>query len=186
MRCRSAESGDTQFEKQLNQVFHIAPIGSELWMEIKRGGRAFRFRLERRRSIGQDARMSKCERTLDGGTKIVEYELADGWIAQVGKTAIDNDELSIKHAGQRDWWFHVRRMPGGHVVLRARDDVDADKSVLKEAAAIAAYHSKSRDAGQVAVSCTLAKNVSKPRGAKPGTVAIKKEKVLKVRPGIPG
>jgi predicted ribosome quality control (RQC) complex YloA/Tae2 family protein len=32
---------------------------------------------------------------------------------------------------------------------------------------------------------TLAKYVSKPKGAKPGTVAIKKETVIKVRAGIP-
>jgi predicted ribosome quality control (RQC) complex YloA/Tae2 family protein len=34
----------------------------------------------------------------------------------------------------------------------------------------------------VAVSCTEARHVSKPRGAKPGTVTIRKERVLKVRP----
>jgi predicted ribosome quality control (RQC) complex YloA/Tae2 family protein len=129
--------------------------------------------------------MSKQEITLEGGTKIIQYELPDDWIAQVGKTALDNDELSIKHAGQKDWWFHVRGMPGGHVVLRARDGFEADKDTLKRAAAIAAWHSKAREAGQVPVSYTLAKNVSKPRGAKAGTVQIKKEKVLKVRPGIP-
>jgi hypothetical protein len=32
------------------------------------------------------------------------------------------------------------------------------------------------------VSCTEARHVSKPRGAKPGTVTIRKEQVLKVRP----
>jgi hypothetical protein len=37
----------------------------------------------------------------------------------------------------------------------------------------------------VAVSCTRARYVSKPRGAPPGTVQIRKETVLKVRPGIP-
>ena len=129
--------------------------------------------------------MSKQERTLDRGTKIIEYTLADGWMAWVGKTAIDNDELSIKHASQKDWWFHVKGMPGGHVLLRSEEGREPDKDVLKAAAGIAAWHSKSRDAGQVAVSCTLAKNVTKPKGAKPGSVVIKKEKVMKVRPGIP-
>ena len=37
----------------------------------------------------------------------------------------------------------------------------------------------------VPVSCTLAVNVTKPRGAEPGTVTIRKEKVLKVRPALP-
>jgi hypothetical protein len=37
----------------------------------------------------------------------------------------------------------------------------------------------------VPVSCTRARYVSKPRGAKPGTVTIAKERVLKVRPALP-
>jgi predicted ribosome quality control (RQC) complex YloA/Tae2 family protein len=56
--------------------------------------------------------------------------------------------------------------------------------VLKQAAAIAAYHSKAREAGTVAVSCTRVRNVSKPRGAPLGTVQIRDETVLKVRPSL--
>jgi predicted ribosome quality control (RQC) complex YloA/Tae2 family protein len=112
------------------------------------------------------------------------YEL-DGWTVLVGRTEADNDRLSIKLARPNDWWFHVRGMPGSHVVLRARDDVEPDKAILKRAAAIAAYHSKARRGGTVAVSCTRARFVTKPRGAKPGTVQIRKESVLKVRPALP-
>jgi len=56
---------------------------------------------------------------------------------------------------------------------------------LKRAAAIAAFHSKARTAGLVAVSCTRARYVTKPRDAQPGTVQIRKEVVLKVRPEAP-
>jgi predicted ribosome quality control (RQC) complex YloA/Tae2 family protein len=35
------------------------------------------------------------------------------------------------------------------------------------------------------VACTRAAHVTKPRGAKPGTVQIRKETILKVRPGLP-
>jgi predicted ribosome quality control (RQC) complex YloA/Tae2 family protein len=71
------------------------------------------------------------------------------------------------------------------VVLQAPEGVEADRRTLEAAASIAAYHSKARQAGVVPVSCTRARNVSKPRGAKPGTVQIRKETVLKVRPGLP-
>jgi len=37
----------------------------------------------------------------------------------------------------------------------------------------------------VPVSCTRARYVTKPRGAKPGTVTIRKEKTLKVQPVLP-
>ena len=52
----------------------------------------------------------------------------------------------------------------------------------RSAAELAAYHSKARAAGTVAVSCTEARHVSKPRGAKPGTVAITRERMIKTRP----
>ncbi len=117
--------------------------------------------------------------------KVYTYTLPGGWAVLVGKTDVDNDRLSLEVAGQRDWWFHVRGVPGSHVLLRARPDVEPDRETLKRAAAIAAYHSKARDGGIVAVSYTEARHVSKPHGARPGTVSIRKEAVLRVRPALP-
>ena len=114
--------------------------------------------------------------------RVFEYELPGEWIVFAGKTESDNDRLSLKVAHPNDWWFHVRGMPGSHVILRAKPDEEPDRETLKRAAAIAAYHSKARNGGVVAVSCTQACHVSKPRGAKPGSVSIRKESVLKVRP----
>ena len=114
-----------------------------------------------------------------------DYDLGDGWIARAGKTDRDNDKLSIKIAKANDWWFHVKSMPGSHIILQHEDGGEADRDLLKRAAAIAAYHSKARNGGMVPVSCTRAKNVSKPRGAKPGSVTIKKAMVIKVRPAVP-
>ncbi len=117
--------------------------------------------------------------------KIWEHEIEEGWIVQAGKSDADNDRLSIKIAKPNDWWFHVRGMPGSHVILLAKEGEKPSKEILKKAAAVAAYYSKARSGGIVSVSGTLAKNVTKPRGAKPGTVTIRKETVFKVRPAIP-
>jgi len=117
--------------------------------------------------------------------KLYEHELANGWQILAGRTDADNDRLSLRIARANDWWFHVRGMPGSHVVLRVPDGEQSDRATLKQAAAVAAYYSKARSGGVVPVSATLAKYVSKPRGAKPGTVEIRKEIVLKVRPGLP-
>ncbi len=119
------------------------------------------------------------------GSAYIEYELPDGWLVLVGRTDADNDRLSLKVAQQNDWWFHVHGMPGSHVLLRARDDAEPERRTLEQAAAIAAYHSKARAGGVTAVSCTRARFVTKPAGAKPGTVQIRKETILKVRPGLP-
>ena len=117
--------------------------------------------------------------------KLWRYELPCGWVVLAGKNDQDNDQLSLKIAKANDWWFHVKGLPGSHVVLQVPAGEQADNNTLKEAAAVAAWHSKKRESNQVAVSCTQARFVSKPRGAKPGTVQIRKEKVLKVRPAIP-
>ncbi|MFZ3045861.1 MAG: NFACT RNA binding domain-containing protein [Desulfatirhabdiaceae bacterium] len=114
------------------------------------------------------------------------YTLPGDWTVLAGKTDEDNDTLSLKIAGPKDWWFHVRGMPGSHVILVSKPDEMPNKDTIKQAAAIAAFHSKARHGGTVAVSATLAINVSKPKGAKPGTVQIRKETLIKVRPGIPG
>jgi predicted ribosome quality control (RQC) complex YloA/Tae2 family protein len=117
--------------------------------------------------------------------RLLHYTLPGGWQVLAGRTDADNDRLSLGIAGPNDWWFHIRGLPGSHVLLLARPGGDPDRATLKRAAAIAAYHSKARTAGLVPVSCTRARYVSKPRGAKPGTVEIRKEVILKVRPEAP-
>lgn len=118
--------------------------------------------------------------------RLIEYSLPGGWKALAGRTDSDNDYLSFRVAKPGDWWFHVRGMPGSHVVLQCPPGKDPDRETLKRAAALAAYHSKAREAGVVAVSGTRARYVTKPRGAKAGSVQIRKEIVLKVRPGLEG
>lgn len=112
--------------------------------------------------------------------------VVDGWHVWAGRTAVDNDHLSLKVARNDDWWFHVKGEPGSHVVVFVRDGEEPPRSVLEQAAAIAAWHSKLRGGGTVAVSGTRARNVSKPRGAPAGLVQITRESTFKVRPGLPG
>ncbi len=73
-----------------------------------------------------------------------------------GKTDQDNDYLSLKLAHPNDWWFHVRGMPGSHIILRTQSNETPDRETLKRTAAIAAYHSKARAGGIIAISCTKA------------------------------
>jgi predicted ribosome quality control (RQC) complex YloA/Tae2 family protein len=118
----------------------------------------------------------------DRRPRLIEYTLPGGWKVLAGRTDADNDYVSLTVARPDDWWFHVRGMPGSHVILQCPPGAEPDRETLKRAAAVAAYHSKAREAGVVAVSCTRARYVTKPRGAPVGTVQIRKEVVLKVRP----
>src|SRR6266849_8004384 len=65
--------------------------------------------------------------------------LPGSWKVLVGRTDADNDYLSFRVARPEDWWFHVRGIPGSHVLLQGPPGADADRQTLTRAAAIAAY-----------------------------------------------
>jgi predicted ribosome quality control (RQC) complex YloA/Tae2 family protein len=117
--------------------------------------------------------------------RLFRYVLPGGWVVLAGRTDEDNERLSLSIAEPNDFWFHVRGMPGSHVVLHVPGAEEPDRETIRAAAAVAAYHSKARAGGTVPVSCTRARDVTKPRGAPRGTVQIRNEKLVKVRPGLP-
>lgn len=116
--------------------------------------------------------------------RIYWYDLPGSWTVLAGAADEDNDRLSTELAAPRDWWFHAEGVPGSHVILRAKPDEEPGAETLQQAASVAAYHSKGRGAGVVRVYCTRARYVTKPRGAKAGTVQVAKGKVMKARPDI--
>lgn len=117
--------------------------------------------------------------------KIKKYVSHSGIEIWVGQDDYTNDQLSIKIAHANDLWFHVSGMPGSHVLLRCGEkELDVDKNSIREAAALAVWFSKMRHGGKVAVHYCQAKNVKKPRGTKPGTVSISREKKITVHPEL--
>jgi len=117
--------------------------------------------------------------------RLYEYLMPGDWVVLAGRTDADNDYLSVVAAKPQDWWFHVRGLAGSHVILRAKPDQEPDRKTLRGAAAIAAFHSKARSGGTVAVSVTRARCVAKRPGSKSGTVQVRKETVLMVKPSLP-
>ena len=135
-----------------------------------------------REQVGRPKGVEKVE-----GINPRQYITSDGWTVLVGRNDRENDILSLKAAAPDDLWFHARGCPGSHVVLRREGRKDAPSRVaLEEAAALAAYWSKSRGSNTVPVSYTLAKYVTKPRKARPGEVLIRREKTLFVTPRLIG
>ena len=106
----------------------------------------------------------------------------EGWEVLVGQSARDNDRLTFKVAAPTDTWLHVGGgTPGSHVVIRNPDGGEVPRSVVKAAAALAVRHSKAKNArGKVDVHVCRACDVSKPRGAKPGSVQLKRYDSVKV------
>lgn len=107
----------------------------------------------------------------------------DGFTVLVGRAAADNDLLTFKLGSARDFWLHVAAGSGSHVVVRNPDKVDRlPRDTERYAAALAAGYSKGRKGGRVAVHVATCAEVSKPRGAAPGKVALRRPKTIEVNP----
>ena len=99
----------------------------------------------------------------------LHFVSSDGFDIYVGRNNKQNDELTLRTASKSDWWFHTKHVHGTHTIVSACGE-QVPESTLLEAAMLAAYHSKARQSGQVAVDYCRVKNVKKPSGAKPGMV----------------
>ncbi|MCR5476159.1 MAG: NFACT family protein [Lachnospiraceae bacterium] len=102
--------------------------------------------------------------------KPYHYISSDGYDLYVGRNNLQNDELTFKFANGGDWWFHAKKMPGSHVILRRKGTEEVPDRAFEEAAQLAAYYSKGREQDKVEVDYVLRKEVKKPGGAKPGFV----------------
>jgi predicted ribosome quality control (RQC) complex YloA/Tae2 family protein len=90
----------------------------------------------------------------------------------VGRSGRSNDELTFDLSKPHDLWFHASGIPGAHVVLRLASGGGADEGEIREAAELAAYYSKARDAAAVDVVVTERRHVSRIKGAPRGLVKI--------------
>lgn len=102
-------------------------------------------------------------------SKPFHYVSSDGFDIYVGKNNFQNDELTFKFANGNDWWFHAKKMPGSHVLVRTSGKELPDRT-FEEAASLAAYYSKGRCQDKVEIDYVLKKEVKKPASAKPGFV----------------
>lgn len=107
-----------------------------------------------------------------------KYMTSDGYEILAGRNNIQNDRLTFSVADPDDYWFHVKGIPGTHVIIRSHpgEEFPSDLAVTK-AASIAAYFSKSILLEQHTASdmkcdvdyCKVS-HIKKIPGAKPGMV----------------
>ena len=99
---------------------------------------------------------------------IMQFETPDGMRVLCGKNNLQNEHITHKLAEKHDYWFHAKGTAGSHVLLvtEGKEPTDLD---FTTAAEIAAYHSKAEGAN-IGVDYTLAKNVKKVSGSRPGFV----------------
>lgn len=108
-----------------------------------------------------------------------KFRLSSGKTVLVGKNNYQNDWLTLKKANKTDIWFHVKNIPGSHVILQDANPSDDD---ILEAAEIAAYFSKAKNSAHVQVDYVQDKRVKKPNGARPGFVIYTGQNSIEVTP----
>jgi predicted ribosome quality control (RQC) complex YloA/Tae2 family protein len=114
------------------------------------------------------------------------FTVEGGFQVLAGKSSENNDLLTLKHAKPDDLWFHARGSSGSHVVLKMGSAKgEPSKRAIQQAASIAAYYSKMKNASMIPVVMTEKKYVRKPKGVAAGTVVIEREKVLFVEAELP-
>lgn len=109
------------------------------------------------------------------------FESDDGFVIAVGRNNIQNDQLTLKTARGRDVWFHVKDSAGSHTVVFT-EGAEPPETTLRQAAILAATHSKAASSSQVPVDYTLVRHVHKPSGAKAGMVIYDHQKTVYVTP----
>ena len=144
---------------------------------------ASRLVRRRRGGVRASSRRPRGRADLPGVRRFVS---ADGYEILVGRSARDNDRLTLHLARGNDIFLHVAGRPGAHVVIRARPGVEVPPGTLRDAAQLALYYSLPHRSGGVLaegaradVDYTRVKNVRKPRGARPGAVLLATHKSLR-------
>jgi predicted ribosome quality control (RQC) complex YloA/Tae2 family protein len=115
-------------------------------------------------------------------TDFYRFESPSGFELLVGRNNRQNDLLSFRVATEYDLWFHTQEIAGSHVLLRLDPGAVADKADLQFAADVTGYFSRARQSDRVPVVYTEPKHVYKPKGAKPGMVIYKHERIIWGRP----
>ena len=102
-------------------------------------------------------------------SKPFHYISSDGFHMYVGKNNLQNEELTFHFANGGDWWFHAKKTPGSHVIVKTNGEELPDRT-FEEAARLAAHYSKNSGVEKVEVDYVEKKQVKKPNGSKPGFV----------------
>lgn len=140
---KSELNSETTFIKKEKKPKHINnPIDPNKTVGISKSGKASSRAL---RAAAQKANQKQKKSSQSKVTSTYrKYYTSDGHEILCGRNNIQNDQLTFKVAGKEDWWFHIKGLPGTHVILikKPYEDMPSDSSI-EEAAQTAAFFSRS-------------------------------------------
>ncbi len=181
-RYQKAKKGQDKIKKQLRKTrSELQYCGSLLYTIESSSGESLEEIRQEMLAAGYLREKNKERRTPDSAPQPLSFKTSAGHTVLVGRNNRQNDYITFKAAARRDTWFHVRELPGGHVVLKETSFPPPEED-LEEAAFLAAYYSKGRDRTAVAVDYAEARNVRRRPGGKPGFVFYENFKTITVNP----
>lgn len=120
-------------------------------------------------------------RQAGGRNPYREFVATDGAQILVGRSAADNDRLTLRVARPHDLWLHARGVTGAHVIVPLAKGKSCSPEALVDAATLAAYFSDLRGELITDVLYTSRRFVHKRKGSAVGSVSLDREKVIAVR-----
>ena len=101
----------------------------------------------------------------------VQKKEIDGFVIYIGKDAKSNDHLTFNISSDDDLWFHVKGVPGSHVVIRVRENLPTE-TIIKAVAQLAKKNSKASKDDKVTVVYCQKRFVKKESGMNDGQVRV--------------
>jgi len=180
---RTEEAAKIQAEETKKEIDHLESIKTSLDIAVlEQDLTQIKEEMIESGYIKRKGSQKKKERVV---SKPFHYVSSDGFDMYVGKNNFQNDELTFKFANGNDYWFHAKKIPGSHVILRTEGKDIPDKT-FEEAAALAAFYSKGNNQDKVDVDYVIKKEVKKPQGSNPGFVVYYTNYSMTIKPDITG
>ena len=181
---RTQEALTTQLEETKSDIEHLESISTALDIALSESDLSqikeelTEYGYIKRKYVGK-------KKGPQSKSKPFHYISSDGYHMYVGKNNFQNEELTFKFATGNDWWFHAKKMPGSHVIVKANNEELPDRT-FEEAGRLAAYYSSGRTAPKVEIDYIQKKHVKKTPGGKPGFVIYHTNYSLNIEPDIRG
>ena len=119
-------------------------------------------------------------------SKPLHFITKDGYDIYVGRNNLQNDQLTFKFANGNDMWFHSKKMPGSHVIVKRHGAEELPDHIYEIAAGVAAYFSSGKESPRVEIDYTERKNLKKPPAANPGYVIYHTNYSMMAEPSLSG
>jgi predicted ribosome quality control (RQC) complex YloA/Tae2 family protein len=181
-RYRRAKNGRDKVKKQLARTGSELDYCRGLLYTIESGSGSSLHEIKQELiDAGFLRDKQKSKKREDTLPQPLTFKTSSGRTILVGRNNRQNDYVTFKAAVRRDTWFHIRQIPGSHVVLKEAPYPPPAQD-CEEAAFLAAYFSKGRESGAVDIDYTEVRHVRRRPGGQPGAVFYENYETITVNP----